>query len=127
MTIELKQKAQNTFSTREELNQMTIFQLSIKAMESKLFREIAIDFLVSREYTRGVFHVQDIKMSRSLKSDLYKNNIKTLNELTFFKIKDVCRITSMGEKKMHELIDIMNRYDFQFDSHIEGLRNLKST
>lgn len=95
-------------------------------MESEYFKEMVIDFLVSRQFNREIIYIENIEMSRKLKSALQKNNIKSLNELTVFKIMNVSKMPGIGIARMQELVDIMNLYDFQFDSYIEGLEVLIS-
>lgn len=126
MSRNLKITSQKPFTSRKELNRMTIYNLSLKAMESEYFKEMVIDFLVSRQFNREIIYIENIEMSRKLKSALQKNNIKSLNELTVYKIMNVSKMPGIGIARMQELVDIMNLYDFQFDSYIEGLEVLIS-
>jgi hypothetical protein len=125
MSTNLNSTTKKSFTSREELNQMTVFNLSLKALESEYFKEMVIDFLISRQFNREVILIENIEMSTELKSALHDNKIKSLNELTHLKLRNVMRFPGISYAYMDELIDIMNQYDFQFDSHIEGLEVLK--
>ena len=126
MSRNLKITSQKPFTSRKELNQMTIYNLSIKAMESENFKEMVIDFLISRQFNREIILIDNIEMSRELKSALQNNGIKSLNELTLLKIRNVIKMPGIGIAYMQDLVDIMNLYDFQFDSYIDGLEDLIS-
>ncbi len=124
MTTKLINNSGKPFPSREELNQMTIYKLSLKAMESEYFKEMVIDYLVGRQYKRSFVFIKDVEMSARLKSALRGNKIKSLNQLTLFKMKDVSKMPGIGLLNLQELLDIMDHYDYQFDSHIEGLEVL---
>jgi DNA-directed RNA polymerase alpha subunit len=121
MTTKIKIEGLKSFPTRRQLNKKSIYNLSLIALESKVFRDMVIDFLISRQFKREIIFIDDIKMSIRLKSALRNNDIKSLNELTFLKIKDVAKMPGIANRNTSELVDIMNLYDFQFDSNIEGL------
>lgn len=126
MSTNLNSTTQKPFTSREELNRMTVFNLSLKALESEYFKEMVIDFLISRQFNREVILIENIEMSTELKFALHDNKIKSLNELIHLKLRNVMRFPGMRYASMDELIDIMNHYDFQFDSYIEGLEVLMS-
>lgn len=126
MSTNLKKTSQKLFTSRDELNQMTIYNLSLKAMESENFKEMVIDFLISRQFNREIILIDNIEMSRELKSALQNNGIQSLNEITLLKIMNVFKMPGIGSAYMQDLVDIMNLYDFQFDSYIDGLEVLIS-
>lgn len=126
MSTNLKKTSQKLLTSRDELNQMTIYNLSLKAMESENFKEMVIDFLISRQFNREIILIDNIEMSRELKSALQNNGIQSLNELTLLKIMNVFKMPGIGSAYMQDLVDIMNLYDFQFDSYIDGLEVLIS-
>jgi hypothetical protein len=124
MAIKLKKNEKDKFPTRKELNQYSVYKLSLEALKSKVFKDMVIDFLVSREYKRGIVYIKDVKMTGKLRGVLYNNDIDSLNDLTFLRLMDVSRMPGIGPIRFHEIMGIMDENDFQFDSHTEGLNEL---
>jgi DNA-directed RNA polymerase alpha subunit len=105
---------------------LSVYKLGLKALESPYFKNMVIDYLLSRQFRKDIILIKDVEMSNRLRNAMKKNKIKSLNQLTFLKFSTVARMPGIGLVKIQELKEIMNQYDFQFDSHIEGLEVLMS-
>lgn len=58
--------------------------------------------------------LDDLQISSRLYNCLFRNGIKTLNEISGYTIMDVMKFRNLGRKLLNELMTIMNEYGFEF-------------
>jgi DNA-directed RNA polymerase alpha subunit len=111
MIISIKPKRIYKFPTKKELKEMTADELYSIARNRDGIKEVMINFLELNLVKKH--SLPNIEMSNRLRLTLKRAGVESLDELTFFRKKEVQRFDGLGPKMFNELIAIMKDFELE--------------